>query len=46
MAIATGLAIAAGVTAAAGAAKAIDGGIRASKAKKALEGFQRQEHKM
>lgn len=34
MAIATGLAIAAGVTAAAGAAKAIDGGIRASKSKK------------
>lgn len=43
MAIATGLAIAAGVTAAAGAAKAIDGGVRASKAKKALEKFQRQE---
>ena len=43
MAIATGLAIAAGVSAAAGAAKAIDGGIRASKARKALDKFQRQE---
>lgn len=43
MAIATGLAIAAGVSAAAGAAKAIDGGVRASKARKALDKFQRQE---
>lgn len=45
MALATGTAIAVGLTAAAGAAKAIDGGVRASKAKRALEKFQRQELK-
>lgn len=43
MAIATGTAIALGVTAAAGAATAISGAARAKRAKKALQNFKRQE---
>lgn len=42
MAIATGTAIALGITAAAGAATAISGASRAKRAKKALQNFQRQ----
>jgi hypothetical protein len=45
MAIATGTAIALGVSAAASAASAASGAARAKKAKKALEKFQRQELK-
>ena len=43
MAIATGTAIALGVSAAAGAATAISGAARAKRAKKALQNFKRQE---
>lgn len=43
MAIATGTAIALGVSAAAGAATAISGASRAKRAKKALQNFKRQE---
>jgi len=45
MAIATGTAIALGISAAASAGQAIAGEVRRSKAKKALEDFQRQELK-
>ena len=45
MAIATGTAIALGVTAAAGAASAISGAARARRARKAIESFERQELK-
>jgi len=43
MAIATGTAIALGVSAATGAANAISGAGRARRAKKAIENFERQE---
>ena len=43
MAIATGTAIALGVSAAAGAANAISGASRARKAKQAIDNFQRQD---
>ena len=45
MAIGTATAIALGVSAAASTAQAVSGAARASKAKKALENFQRQELK-
>jgi len=45
MAIATGTAIALGVSAAAGAASAISGAARARRARKAIESFERQELK-
>ena len=45
MAIATGTAIALGVSAAAGAANAISGAARARRARKAIESFERQELK-
>ena len=43
MAIATGTAIALGVSAAAGAANAISGAARSRRARKAIESFERQE---